>query len=93
MNNKLKSLRVHTTQGLSGVLARESQTIFNYQTNERDCEIGLTMPLTAKSYASNILPGPLRQNLPEGFLRHWIGNFLHGHYFTPMLVLTDEFVF
>lgn len=72
MNSKLKSLRVHTTQGMSGVLVRESQIIFNYETNERDCEIGLTMPLSAKSYASSILPGPLRQNLPEGFLRHWI---------------------
>jgi serine/threonine-protein kinase HipA len=30
------------------------------------------MPLRAKSYAANILPGVLRQNLPEGYLLDWI---------------------
>lgn len=70
--NKFKSLNVTTTQGYSGVLTRESQTIFNYGTTEKACELGLAMPLSAKSYAANFLPGPLRQHLPEGYLRHWI---------------------
>ena len=30
------------------------------------------MPLTAQSHAANILPGAIRQNLPEGFLLGWI---------------------
>lgn len=70
--NKFKSLNVETTQGYSGVLTRESQVIFNYRTTENAAELGLTMPLSAKSYAANFLPGPLRQHLPEGYLRHWI---------------------
>src|SRR5471030_16796 len=70
--NKFKTLHVTTTQGQTGLLTRESQFIFNYTTDERACELGLTMPLTARSYAANILPGPLRQNLPEGHQREWI---------------------
>jgi len=67
-----KSLHVQTTQGPSGILSRESQYVFNYTTQDKACEIGLTMPLTAHSYASSILPGVIRQNLPEGFLLGWI---------------------
>ncbi|MET3106010.1 serine/threonine-protein kinase HipA [Oxalobacteraceae bacterium GrIS 1.18] len=67
-----KSLFVHTTQGPSGVITKESQYIFNYRTKDKHCEIGLTMPLTAQSYASSVLPGAMRQNLPEGFLLGWI---------------------
>ena len=70
--SKLKLLHVHTTQGFAGELARESQYVFNYRTNASSQEIGLTMPLTAQSYAANILPGAIRQNLPEGFLLGWI---------------------
>ena len=70
--SKLKLLHVHTTQGLAGELARESQYVFNYRASASCQEIGLTMPLTSKSYAANILPGAIRQNLPEGFLLGWI---------------------
>jgi serine/threonine-protein kinase HipA len=57
------------------LLSRESQIIFNYLTDDVHCEISLATPLTRKSYAANILPGVLRQNLPEGFLLNW----LHEH--------------
>jgi len=67
-----KSLLVQTTQGPSGILTKESQYVFNTTATDKLCQIGLTMPLTAKSYSSNILPGVIRQNLPEGFLLHWI---------------------
>ena len=67
-----KLLHVHTTQGPSGVLTKESQYIFNYTAKKAACEIGLTMPLTSQSYSGNILPGVIRQNLPEGFLYNWI---------------------
>lgn len=69
---KIKTLNVHTVQGFSGVLSRESQFVFNYRTDDPSCEIALSMPLRAKSYASNILPGALRQNMPEGYLDDWI---------------------
>lgn len=70
--DRIKQLHIHTTQGYSGRLTRESQIIFNYATEDPEREISLTMPLTTRSYAENILPGVLRQNLPEGFLRDWI---------------------
>src|ERR1035437_7394256 len=70
--SKFKLLHIHTTQGYGGALTRESQIIFNYATQKKACEISLTMPLTAKSYAGNGLPGVLRQNLPEGFLLNWM---------------------
>lgn len=69
---RLKQLFVHTSQGLAGRLARESQIVFGYRTDDPACEISLTMPLRAETYAANILPGVLRQNLPEGYLLHWI---------------------
>lgn len=69
---RLKQLFVHTSQGLAGQLTRESQIVFGYRTEDPYCEISLTMPLRAETYAANILPGVLRQNLPEGYLLHWI---------------------
>ena len=72
MNSKLKLLYIHTTQGYSGTLSRESQIVFNYKTDNVEQEIGLTMPLTAKSYNANVMPGVLRQNFPEGYLLNWI---------------------
>lgn len=70
--SKFKQLKVATTQGEAGVLSRESQYIFNYQTQNKEAEISLTMPLRAQSYTANILPGVLRQNLPEGHLYFWL---------------------
>lgn len=69
---RIKQLYIHSTQGYSGVLTRESQIVFNYASAHSDAEISLTMPLRAESYAANILPGVLRQNLPEGYLLHWL---------------------
>lgn len=69
---KIKRLNILTSQGFAGELSRESQFVFNYRTDKPSCEIALTMPLRAQSYAANILPGVLRQNLPEGFLLEWI---------------------
>ena len=72
MAKRLKHLHVHTSQGAAGLLSRESQFVFGYRTGNPDCEISLTMPLRAETYASNLLPGVLRQNLPEGYLLDWI---------------------
>ncbi|GIZ52658.1 type II toxin-antitoxin system HipA family toxin [Noviherbaspirillum aridicola] len=68
---RLKRLYLHTTQGYAGPLSRESQYVFSYHTDDPQCEISLTMPLQAESYSANVLPGVLRQNLPEGYLRDW----------------------
>jgi serine/threonine-protein kinase HipA len=68
----LKQLFIHASQGLAGQLTRESQIVFGYRTNDPACEISLTMPLRAATYSANILPGVLRQNLPEGYLLNWI---------------------
>lgn len=69
---RFKQLHIHTTQGYAGELVRESQFVFNYRSPDPHCEIALSMPLRAQSYAANILPGVLRQNLPEGYLYHWL---------------------
>lgn len=69
---KFKRLDIHTTQGFAGELTRESQYVFNYRTGDPSCEIALSMPLRAQSYAANLLPGVIRQNLPEGYLYFWI---------------------
>ena len=69
---RIKQLHIHCSQGYSGTLTRESQIVFNYLTDRPDCEISLTMPLRAQSYAANILPGVLRQNVPEGYLLNWL---------------------
>ncbi len=65
-------LIVDTAQGHAGELTRESQFVFNYNTNEPSREISITMPVRAKSYSANTLPGVLQQNLPEGYLRQWL---------------------
>lgn len=72
MTNKVKLLHIQTTQGYAGTLVRESQIVFNYRAGSTTQEIGLTMPLTAKSYSANTMPGVLRQHLPEGYLLNWI---------------------
>lgn len=94
--NKFKTLHVKTTQGHAGLLTRESQLIFNYTTDDHSRELGLTMPLTARSYAANILPGPLRQNLPEGFLKHQIaqqfGKTMKIDDFNVMAVLGHDMI-
>lgn len=69
---RVKQLHIHCSQGYSGALTRESQIVFNYLTRRPECALGLTMPVRAASYAANILPGVLRQNLPEGYLLNWI---------------------
>ncbi|WP_334190646.1 type II toxin-antitoxin system HipA family toxin [Noviherbaspirillum sp.] len=69
---KTRQLHIHCSQGYSGLLTRESQIVFNYATDRPECEISLTMPLRAASYTANILPGVLRQNLPEGYLLNWL---------------------
>jgi serine/threonine-protein kinase HipA len=69
---RLKQLFIHTSQGMAGQLTRESQIVFGYRTDDPACEISLTMPLRAETYSANVLPGVLRQNLPEGYLLQWI---------------------
>lgn len=69
LRGKIKSLAVDTPQGASGRLVRESQFVFNYGTQARDCEIALGMPLRAASYTGNQLPPIFAMNLPEGNLR------------------------
>ena len=66
---KIKELEVSTPQGMSGQLRRESQYVFNYGRGvDPSCEISLTMPLRAQSYAGNVLPPIFTMNRPEGWL-------------------------
>lgn len=62
-------LTVHTKQGEAGELRRQTQYVFRYTSSDPRCEIGLALPLSVKGHLADTLPGVLRQNLPEGFLK------------------------
>lgn len=68
---RVKTLNLHTTQGASGALLRQSQFVVRY-TEEAlkrpDLAISLTMPPRPEGWRSNELPPVLAMNLPEGFL-------------------------
>ena len=68
MNPRIKRLIVSTPQGESGALERESRYIFNYATGDRACEVSLTMPIRAESYASGAMLPVFAMNRPEGWL-------------------------
>jgi len=68
---RVKSLALHTTQGESGALLRESQFVVRYteEALERpELAVSLTMPPRPEGWRSNELPPVLAMNLPEGFL-------------------------
>ncbi|MBI3898678.1 MAG: type II toxin-antitoxin system HipA family toxin [Gammaproteobacteria bacterium] len=65
---KIKRLIVSTPQGESGALDRESRYVFNYSTGDHSCEVSLTMPIRAESYASTTLLPVFAMNQPEGWL-------------------------
>lgn len=67
-SQKVKILQAKVPQGPAGRLVRESQFVFNYDTQDRDCELSLTMPLRAQSYVQNTVHPVFAMNLPEGAL-------------------------
>src|SRR5580700_5177056 len=69
---KVKQLVVTTPQGTSGDLIKEARFAFNYSAHEPQCEISLTMPVRAESYASGALLPIFEMNRPEGYLLHKI---------------------
>ena len=78
MNERVRVLHTTTTQGYAGVLAKDSQHVFAYDSHtyapvERpDLAISLTMPPRAESWKStNMLPA-FQTFLPEGFLKDQI---------------------
>ncbi|MCC6196134.1 MAG: type II toxin-antitoxin system HipA family toxin [Burkholderiales bacterium] len=69
--DRIKALLLHTTQGDSGTLHRESQFVVRYSDEalaRPDLAISLTMPPRPEGYSTNRLPPVLAMNLPEGFL-------------------------
>ena len=66
---EIRSLEVHTPQGPSGLLARESRFVFNYGDVPDVAGVSLTMPVRRQSYASGDLMGVFAMNRPEGYLR------------------------
>ncbi|MES2946776.1 MAG: type II toxin-antitoxin system HipA family toxin [Pseudomonadota bacterium] len=63
---KIKLLFGSTPQGHSGVLARESQFQWRYDTQHTACSLSLAMPVRYGSYASSTLHPIFAMNLPEG---------------------------
>lgn len=70
--NKIHQLEIHTPQGVSGQLAKESRFVFNYNQVKDDAAVSLVMPVRQESYASGDLMGIFAMNRPEGYLRYVI---------------------
>lgn len=65
--NKIHQLEIHTPQGLSGVLAKESRYVFNYHRKiSEEAAISLVMPVRHESYTQGDLMGIFAMNRPEG---------------------------
>lgn len=73
-NPRLKALFVGTSDGLSGLLSRESQHVFAYAADAvvargQRKAIALSMPVIAESYRSSAIFPVFQTSLPEGFLK------------------------
>ena len=73
-NPRLKALFVGTSDGLSGLLSKESQHIFAYAAEaviplDQRKAIALSMPVVAESYQSSPIFPVFQTSLPEGFLK------------------------
>ena len=73
-NPRLKALFVGTSDGLSGLLSKESQHIFAYAAEavvplDQRKAIALSMPVIAESYQSSPIFPVFQTSLPEGFLK------------------------
>ena len=76
-NPRLKTLFVGTSDGLSGLLSKESRHIFAYAADavaslDQRRAIALSMPVTAESYNSFPIFPVFQTSLPEGFLKERI---------------------
>lgn len=69
---KIKHLVVGTPQGVAGDLRKEARFAFNYSAHESSCEVSVSMPLRAESYASGALLPVFEMNRPEGYLLYKI---------------------
>lgn len=69
---KIKHLIVGTPQGIAGDLRKEARFAFNYSAQASKCEVSLTMPVRAESYASGALLPIFEMNRPEGYLLYKI---------------------
>lgn len=70
--NKIRQLEIHTPQGVSGKLTKESRYVFNYSHVNDAAAVSLVMPVREESYASGDLMGVFAMNRPEGYLRYII---------------------
>ena len=78
MNERVRVLHTTTTQGVAGVLSKDGQHVFAYDSvtyapaERPDLAISLTMPPRAESWkTANMLPA-FQTFLPEGFLKDHI---------------------
>lgn len=70
--NKIRQLEIHTPQGVSGRLTKESRYVFNYNQVSNETAVSLTMPVREQSYTNGELMGVFAMNRPEGYLRYII---------------------
>lgn len=70
--NQIHQLEIHTPQGLSGMLTKESRYVFNYGQVANSAAISLVMPVRQESYTHGDLMSVFAMNRPEGYLRYII---------------------
>lgn len=71
--NQIRRLDIITPQGQAGILAKESNFVFNYyQSAPVNAAVSLVMPIRQQSYYSGDLMGVFSMNRPEGYLRYLI---------------------
>ncbi len=70
--NKIRQLEIHTPQGVSGRLTKESQYVYNCNQVKDDAAASLVMPVREQSYTNGELMGVFAMNRPEGYLRYII---------------------
>lgn len=64
----MRELIVSTPQGAAGSLKKESRHVFAYGTRDHACQVSLTMPFRAETYAETPMLPAFAMNRPEGFL-------------------------
>lgn len=83
------ALHVSTPQGASGVLSKEDQYLFGYDTVAANAAVSISMPVRRAQYAHAEMQPIFQMNLPEGFLLEELRNrFAKVAHIDPMLLLS-----
>lgn len=73
IDGRIEQLEVHTPNGRSGRLFRNTQFTFNYSDQATaQNQVSITMAVRSESYTRGALFPIFEMNLPEGYVRHYV---------------------